>query len=161
MKACLLAIFCAWAIPAFAQDTMDESVVDVPAPAKSAKPRETAPAEITPLLPPGTMQDMKVAELRALDKITARVSPLEAPLDQTITFGSLNIVVKACRKAPAEDRPESAAFVQVWEQKPGEDSHWVYSGWLYASSPALTGIEHPVYDIWLTDCRNAPASPTP
>jgi hypothetical protein len=143
-----------FAIPALAQDAMDDSVVDAPAPAKTGKPKEVAPAEVTPLLPPGTMQDYQVAELRALDKITARVSPLDAPIDQTITFGSLNIVVKACRKTLAEDRPEAAAFVQVWEQKPGEDSHWVYSGWLYASSPALTGLEHPVYDLWLTDCKS-------
>ena len=149
----LLAVLCL-SVPAVAQDTMDDSVVDVPLPKTAKAPKEVAPAEVVPLKPPGTMQDMKLAELQALDKITARVSPLEAPLEQAVTFGSLNIIVKACRKTLAEDRPESAAFVQVWEQKPGEDSHWVYSGWLYASSPALTGIEHPVYDIWLTDCKN-------
>jgi hypothetical protein len=152
----LSALLLLLSFPAHAQDAMDDSVVDTPVPAKAAKPKNAAPAEVTPLLPPGTMQDYKLAELNALDKITARVSQLEAPIDQTITFGSLNIVVKACRKTLAEDRPEAAAFVQVWEQKPGEDSHWVYSGWLYASSPALTGLEHPVYDLWLTDCRNSP-----
>ena len=152
----LLALLLTLSSPIFAQDAMDDSVVDEPAPKHAAKPKEIAPAEVAPLLPPGTMQDQKFAELNALDKITARVSKLEAPLEQTVTFGSLNIVVKACRKTLAEDRPEAAAFVQVWEQKPGEDSHWVYSGWLYASSPALTGLEHPVYDIWLTDCRTSP-----
>jgi hypothetical protein len=117
-----------------------------------------APAEepAAPAAPVGTMNDMQVAELQALDKITARVSHLEIKVGDTATFGSLNIAVKACRKAPAENTPESAVFLQIWEQKPGEDSQWVYSGWMFASSPALAAMDHPVYDIWLVDCKSTP-----
>ena len=112
---------------------------------------------------------MGYAQLQALDKITARVSRLDAKVDQPITFGSLTIVVKACRMAPPEDTPESAAFLQIWDRKPGEDSQWVYSGWMFASSPAVAAMDHPVYDIWVVDCKkeatsaasSTPSGPTP
>ena len=126
----------------------------VPAPVTASAPTEPAPAELAP----GTMTDMPVAELQALDKITARVSHLEVKVGETVTFGALAIAVKACRKAPPEDPPEAAAFLQIWEQNPGEASHWVYSGWMFASSPALAAMDHPVYDIWVVDCKKEATS---
>jgi hypothetical protein len=117
---------------------------------------------LPPAPPPGTMIDMPVAELQALDKITARVSHIETGIDQAVAFGSLSIVVKACRRAPPEDPPESAAFLVITEQKPGEAQALLYSGWMFASSPALAAMDHPIYDIWVTECRKdkLPA-PTP
>ncbi len=128
------------------------------APLPAAGPATPAEPDLPPPAAVGAMDDMPVAELQALDKITARVSKLETRVGQTTGFGSLGITVKACRKAPPENTPESAAFLQVWEQKPGEESKWVYRGWMFASSPALAAMDHPVYDIWLVDCKKDSAS---
>ncbi len=136
-----------------------------PKPEKTAKDAKDVPPTVEdvplpPAPPPGTMEDMPIAELQALDKITARVSHIEARIGQTVTFGSLNIVVKACRRAPPEDTPESAAFLVVSEQKAGEAPVQAYSGWMFASSPSLAAMDHPIYDIWVVECRKdvAPAT---
>lgn len=106
---------------------------------------------------PGT-----AAMLQGLDKVTARISALEAPINKPVRFGSLEIVVRACNKRPVEETPESAAFVEIIEQLPGEAPKALFSGWMFASSPALNPLEHPVYDIWVTDCKTAePVKPAP
>ena len=97
---------------------------------------------------------MDEAVLQGLDKITARISTIEVPVGETVTFGSLQITVQACDKRPPEETPESAAFLQVVEQKPGEQPVTRFSGWMFASSPALSAMEHPVYDLWVLDCEN-------
>jgi hypothetical protein len=92
------------------------------------------------------------AVLQGLDKVTARISRLEAPLDQPVKFGTLSIVVKACRKRPPEEPPESAAFLQIDETRPGDAGPTrVFSGWMFASSPGLSGMNHPVYDVCVLD----------
>jgi hypothetical protein len=100
-----------------------------------------------------------VALLEGLDKITARVSKFEAPVDAPVQFGTLAIRVRDCEKSPPEDTPESAAFVEIDETRPGEIRNRVFSGWMFASSPALSALEHPVYDVTLLDCRAASGSP--
>ncbi|MBL9029185.1 MAG: DUF2155 domain-containing protein [Caedimonas sp.] len=90
--------------------------------------------------------------LRCLDKITARVSDIEAPLGQSIKFGNLEITARLCQKAPPEDPPESIAFLEITENKPDENASHVFSGWMFASSPAHSAMEHPVYDIWVKEC---------
>ena len=72
----------------------------------------------------------------------------------TIQFGTLKITVRTCDKRPPEETPESAAFINVYETRPGESTIRVYSGWMFASSPALAAMEHPVYDVWVVDCIN-------
>lgn len=94
-----------------------------------------------------------VAVLQGLDKITARISTFEAPVEQPVTFGSLEIMVRTCQKRPPEEPPESAAFLEITEQKPGEEARRAFTGWMFASSPALNGLQHPVYDVWLLDCK--------
>ena len=95
-----------------------------------------------------------VAVLQALDKVTARVSTLEAPVGEVVTFGTLEIIARTCDKRPPEETPESAAFLDVWEVRPGEPALSIFRGWMFASSPALSAMEHPVYDVWVLDCRN-------
>lgn len=95
-----------------------------------------------------------VAVLQGLDKVTARVSTLEAPLDTAIDFGTLEIVVRACHKAPPEEPPESAAFLEIRELPPDAPAREVFSGWMFASSPGLSALEHPVYDVWVLDCHD-------
>jgi hypothetical protein len=107
---------------------------------------------------PAHAVQMDEAVLQGLDKITARVSTIKVPVGQTVNFGSLQITVKACDKHPPEETPESSAFLQVVEQKPGEAPVTRFSGWMFASSPALSAMEHPVYDLWVLDCdyKNGP-----
>ena len=101
-----------------------------------------------------------VALLQGLDKITARVSKFEAPVGTPVHFGTLSIRVRDCEKNPPEETPESAAFVEVDEMRPGESTaKRVFSGWMFASSPALSALEHPVYDVVLLDCKAASGSP--
>jgi hypothetical protein len=97
-----------------------------------------------------------IAQLRMLDKTTARSVTLEATAGSTLKFGSLYIRTQSCRKSAPVDQPESAAFLQIWENKrdnqKNQKSEWVFSGWMYASSPALSAMDHPVYDVWVIDC---------
>ena len=99
-----------------------------------------------------------VAVLQGLDKITARVSEITAPVGKTVQFGSLAITVRDCEKSPPEDRPEDAAFLQIDEVRPGEENVRRFSGWMFAQSPALSSLENPVYDIVLLDCKGAEAN---
>ncbi len=135
-------------------------------PAPKAGKSTVAPAPEEPsALPPGTMLDEPVAVLQALDKITARVKRLPVKVGQTLSFGTLKVQVDACRKAPPEDPPESAAFLKITDGK-SEPPQAVFSGWMFASSPALSAMDHPVYDIWVVDCTSdttasASTSPSP
>jgi hypothetical protein len=99
--------------------------------------------------------------MQGLDKVTARVSTFDAPVGKTVRFGSLEITARTCRKRPPEETPESAAFVDIRDAKPGENPVLVFSGWMFASSPALSSLEHPVYDVWVIDCRNVASSSSP
>lgn len=99
------------------------------------------------------MDDLPVVKLQALDKSTARTVTFQAKVGSTIQYGSLFIKTQSCRKAPPLEKPESAAFLQVWEVPVGkEKSEWIFSGWMFASSPALSAMDHPVYDVWVLDC---------
>lgn len=102
-----------------------------------------------------------IAVLRALDKITARVEELDVPIDRPYKFGTLLINVRACRVTPEEDTPEAAAFIEVSEFKPGKTEAPVFRGWMFASSPALSAMEHPVYDLWVTGCKDDNATQKP
>jgi hypothetical protein len=99
-----------------------------------------------------------VALLQGLDKITARVSKFTAPVDRPVHFGNLTITVRDCEKNPPEERPENAAFLEIDESRPGEDKIRLFSGWMFASSPALSALESPVYDINVLGCEAAGGS---
>ncbi len=99
------------------------------------------------------MKDFPVVRMQSLDKVTARTETFEAKVGTTIQFGPLFIRIQSCRKTDPIDKPESAAFIQVWEVPPETGkSEWVFSGWMFASSPALSAMDHPVYDVWVLDC---------
>ena len=100
-----------------------------------------------------------VAVLQGLDKITARVSKFEAPVGAPVQFGTLAIRVRDCEKSSPEDTPESAAFIEIDESRANDVRTRVFSGWMFASSPALSALEHPVYDVILLDCKAASGSP--
>ncbi|HCI46702.1 MAG TPA: DUF2155 domain-containing protein, partial [Rhodospirillaceae bacterium] len=67
----------------------------------------------------------------------------------------LMIPVRTCRKTPPEEEPESAAFIEIMDAPPEREAREVFSGWMFASSPALSALEHPIYDVWLGDCKMA------
>jgi hypothetical protein len=100
----------------------------------------------------------QITVLQALDKVSARVSPLDVPVGQTVSFGNLEITARACDKRPPEELPESAAFLEIVEKREGQPPVTQFVGWMFASSPALSAMEHPVYDVWVLDCKNASTS---
>ena len=77
----------------------------------------------------------------------------EARVGSTVKFGPLFIRIRACRKTDPIDKPEAAAFLQIWEITPEEKAEWVYSGWMFSSSPALSPMDHVIYDVWVLDCQ--------
>jgi len=101
-----------------------------------------------------------LAQMQGLDKITARVSQFNAPVGQTVRFGTLSVTVRDCRRSPPEERPENAAFVEIYESRPGEAKERLFSGWMFSSSPALSALEHAVYDVNLLACKGPGGAPS-
>ena len=154
-----------WAAIAAAQDEYVPENDQASPPAQAAPAPGPAPAPGAPPAPTGANTEVV---LQGLDKVTARISTIDAPLNQAVHFGTLEIVPHACFKAPPEEEPESAAFLEIDDVKPGEPKVPLFTGWMFASSPGLHAVEHPIYDIWLTDCAQpaggavaqAPAPPS-
>ena len=93
------------------------------------------------------------AVFAGLDKITGRIVAFEAGMGETVQFGSLKVTSRACFTRPATEAPQTDTFVEVDEVSAGKADKRIFSGWMYAASPGLHGIEHPIYDIWLKDCK--------
>ena len=146
----------------FAQDELPKDAPPAPKPVTPTAPAQQSQEPLA--LPPGAMIEEPVAVLQALDKVTARIKRLTVHVGQTGKFGTLSIVVDACRKAPPEDQPESAAFLKITDGK-SDPPVTAFSGWMFASSPALSATDHPVYDISVVDCTSdttaAPSSAAP
>jgi hypothetical protein len=122
-----------------------------------------------PALAEGPSVPNNKAEMQGLDKVTARVVRIEVTLDQPVRFGTLSITLKACFTTPPTEAPEAAAFVEI-DDLDQDRQERIFSGWIYASSPSLHALEHPVYDVWLTGCADplpeppgdsAPMAPAP
>src|SRR5438067_12807625 len=108
------------------------------------------------------MIEQPTAQLQGLDKTTARISKFDAPVGTEVHFGTLSILVRTCQRTPPEVTPENAAFLEVFETRPGEQKEKLFSGWMFSSSPALSALEHPVYDVNLLECKGvAPSAPAP
>ena len=103
----------------------------------------------------GLFIDTNKAVLQGLDKTTARVSTFELNINERGTFGTLIIKVRACRKRPPTEPPESAAYVEGLDKKTGEQPTRLFAGWMFASSPTLNSLEHPVYDVWVLKCSGS------
>jgi len=113
----------------------------------------------------------ETAIFTGLDKITARITRLEVPIGERVQFGTLEILADSCNKRPPTETPETTAFVEVFDvgktladelaEKDTEEPSLprpperLFSGWMFASSPGLNAVEHPVYDVWLIDCKMA------
>lgn len=96
--------------------------------------------------------DRQIAVLQGLDKVTARVSRMQVEVGDSASFGTLDIVVRACRSTRPDEAPENGVFLEISDKPPGEPSHGVFSGWMFSSSPAVSALDHPVFDIWVLRC---------
>ena len=106
------------------------------------------------LATPATSENLYGEEvvLQGLDKITARVSTFTVKVGQAHRYGSMHIELFACERTPPEEPPESIAFLKIKDVIDADDPIDYFSGWMYASSPALHSLEHPVHDIWVKEC---------
>lgn len=130
----------------------------------AAQPTENADITMMdiPASPLPSYEPTKYVILQTLDKVTARTHTVTVPVGKPTAVGPLFIDVKSCQKTPPTETPESAVFMQIWEAKPKsqqkdstkQESQWVFSGWMFASSPALSAMNHPIYDVWLKECSD-------
>jgi hypothetical protein len=97
------------------------------------------------------------AVFAGLDKITGRIISFDVALDETVQFGALQVTPKACYTRPPTETPNTDAFAVVDEVTLQGEVRRIFTGWMFASSPGLHAVEHPIYDVWLTDCKE----PTP
>lgn len=102
----------------------------------------------------------QTAVFAALDKVTGRISHLEIPINQTVQFGALKVTPRVCDTRPPTEAPHTASFVEVDEIKLTGEVERIFTGWMFADSPGLHAVEHPVFDVWLTNCKtNEPVAP--
>ncbi len=94
-----------------------------------------------------------VAIFSALDKVTARISKFEAKLGETKVFGGLKVTPRACYSRPPTEQPKTTTFVEVDEVQLDGKEKRIFTGWMFAESPGLYGVEHPTFDVWLTECQ--------
>ncbi len=99
-----------------------------------------------------------VAVFAALDKVTAKISRLPVKLGETVRFGALKLTPRACYTRQPTEPPKTTSFVEVDEIQLDGTVNKIFSGWMFAESPGLNAVEHPVFDVWLTDCTE-PARP--
>ena len=93
------------------------------------------------------------AVFSGLDKITGRIVSFEVAIDETVQFGGLQMTPKVCYTRPPTENPNTTSFVEVDEVTLESKVRRIFTGWMFASSPGLHAVEHPVYDIWLVECK--------
>jgi hypothetical protein len=158
--------------PTTPSDPSDEGMPPVESvplpPVESSPPPEPvtppAPAEPPPPSKPLATPVVVGVVLGGLDKIAARTARFEANINEQVFYNTLIVTARICKTRPPEEPPESAAYVDIQERKPDGTTANIFSGWMFASSPALNALEHPVYDIWVISCKTVPpetAAPAP
>jgi hypothetical protein len=103
--------------------------------------------------PPSQKIVNSAALFSGLDKITGRIINFDVTIGETVQFGALQLTPRACYTRPATETSNTDAFVEVDEVTLQGEVRRIFTGWMYASSPGLHAVEHPIYDIWLTDCK--------
>ena len=102
-----------------------------------------------------------IAIFAALDKVTGRISHLEIPINETVQFGALQVTPRACYTRPATETSNTDAFIEVDEVTLQGEIKRIFTGWMFASSPGLHAVEHPIYDVWVMDCKNPVVAAAP
>ena len=95
----------------------------------------------------------QVAVFSALDKVTARISKFEVELNKSVEFGSIKVTPRVCYSRPATELPKTTTFVEVDETQLDGTQKRIFTGWMFAESPGIFGVEHPTIDVWLTECK--------
>lgn len=96
----------------------------------------------------------RVAVFSGLDKITGRITSFDVYVDETVQFGALQVTPRACFTRSQDEAPKTDSFVEVDEITLNREIRRIFSGWMFADSPGLNAVEHPVYDVWLKDCKS-------
>lgn len=132
-------------------------------PAQGAKAAPPSPATLQPgdeivTAPPAQKIVNKKAVFSGLDKITGRITSFDTDIGETVQFGALRVKADACFTRPATEATNTDAFVEVDEITLQGEVKRIFSGWMFAASPGLHGVEHPIYDVWLADCKEPEAT---
>jgi len=101
------------------------------------------------------------AVFTGLDKISGEISTFEVPVGQTVKFGALSVTPRVCYSRSASEDPQTTSFVEIDELTLNKKVERLFNGWMFAASPGLNGVEHPVYDVWLNDCKGGKGTETP
>jgi len=102
-----------------------------------------------------------VAAFAGLDKITGRLTKFDVYINETVQFGALQLTPRVCYTRPASEIQRVSVFLEVDEVSLQGDTKRIFSGWMFAESPALNAIDHAVYDVWLTGCKTSSPIPPP
>ena len=138
------------------QDTAKPSLPPgVRPPRGTPQPAVTAPqpGDEVVNIPPAQKIPNKTAVFSGLDKITGRIISFDVELNETVQFGALQVVPRVCYTRPPTEAAATDAFVEVSEVTLQGEVRRIFSGWMFAASPGLNAVEHPIYDVWLTDCK--------
>ena len=125
-------------------------------PRGTPQPADTSPQPGDEVIaePPPQKIENKGALFSGLDKITGRIINFDAAVGETVQFGALQVTPRICYTRPPTDTPNTDAFIEVDEVTLQGEVKRIFTGWVFASSPGLHAVEHPIYDVWLTDCKN-------
>ncbi|CDP51048.1 DUF2155 domain-containing protein [Paradevosia shaoguanensis] len=102
-----------------------------------------------------------IASFTGLDKITARITTFDVYMNETVQFGALQITPRVCYTRPATEIQRTSVFVEVDQVSLQGTVKRIFTGWMFADAPALNAVDHPVYDVWLTDCKTSTSVPPP
>ena len=125
---------------------------------RGGQPANTAPQpgdEIVVEPPPQRLSNPTTI-FSGLDKITGRIITFDVAINETVQFGALQVTPRVCYSRPPTETPNTDAFVEVDEVTLQGEIKRIFTGWMFAASPGLHAVEHPVYDVWVTDCKGAP-----
>lgn len=127
----------------------------VRAPRGTPQPANTTPQPGDEVIaaPPTQKIPNQTAVFSGLDKITGRIISFDVALGETVQFGALQVVPRVCYTRPPTEAAATDAFVEVSEVTLQGEVRRIFSGWMFAASPGLNAVEHPIYDVWLTDCK--------
>jgi hypothetical protein len=127
---------------------------------KELPPPTTTPETLTQT-PEGERIANPTASFSGLDKISGRIILFDVALNETVQFGALQVTPRACYTRPPTETQNTTSFVEVDEITLKAEIRRIFTGWMFANSPGLSAVEHPIYDIWLIDCKTTPPSITP
>ncbi|MGB8079452.1 MAG: DUF2155 domain-containing protein, partial [Pseudolabrys sp.] len=128
-------------------------------PRNAPQPANTAPqpSDEVVVAPSPQRINNPTAVFSGLDKITGRIISFDVAINETVQFGALQVTPRVCYSRPPTETPNTDAFVEVDEVTLQGEIKRIFTGWMFAASPGLHAVEHPIYDVWITDCKGGQA----